>query len=171
EAAHEIEPIVTAAVERASVEYRAAMQRLLGGILVATLLLSALLSTTFFLTRAARVRSRHLAETASDLTRSNAELQQFAYVASHDLQEPLRAVAGCVQLLEQRAKGKLDDRCDEYIRHAVEGCLRMQTLIEDLLALSRIGARAKPPAAVDAGPVLATAIANLEVPLRESGAV
>src|ERR1043166_7170129 len=64
-----------------------------------------------------------LRETAEELARSNVDLQQFAYVASHDLQEPLRAVAGCVQILEQRAEGKLDERCGELIRHSVEGCI------------------------------------------------
>src|SRR6185295_7230398 len=169
-AAHDIEPIVAQVVERASAEHQAATGRLMGGIVVATVLLSVLLSSTFFLTQSARVRSRHLAETASDLTRSNAELQQFAYVASHDLQEPLRAVAGCVQLLQQRCEGKLDARSDELIRHSVEGCVRMQTLIEDLLTLSRIGTRAKPLIPVDAGKVLQAALDNLAVPLKESGA-
>jgi signal transduction histidine kinase len=169
-AAHQIEPIVTEVVDRATGEYRAASGRLVGGFLIASVLLSGLLSTTFFLTRTARKRSRDLSESAFNLSRSNSELQQFAYVASHDLQEPLRAVAGCVQLLQQRAQGKLDERCDELIRHAVEGSLRMQTLIEDLLTLSRVGTQARTFVSADSGKVLQAALDNLEVAVRESGA-
>jgi signal transduction histidine kinase len=169
-AAHQIEPIVSRVVEIASTEYGAAIRRMRGGILTATVLLSALLSTTFFLTRTARLQSRHLSDTASELSRSNLELQQFAYVASHDLQEPLRAVAGCVQLLEQRWKGKGDAKSDELIRHTVEGCVRMQTLIEDLLTLSRIGTRGQSRVTTDAGRVLQAALENLAISIRDSGA-
>ncbi|HEX7897278.1 MAG TPA: ATP-binding protein [Planctomycetota bacterium] len=167
-AAHDIEPIAGVVACHAYGAYSEATGRLLGGHLVATLLLSVLLSTTFLLTRSARVRSRDLSETAGELSRSNAELQQFAYVASHDLQEPLRAVAGCVQLLQQRCVGKLDARADELIRHAVEGCLRMQNLIEDLLTLSRIGKSGPPKEAVDAAGPFRAALENLAVPLKET---
>ena len=112
-----------------------------------------------------------LKQTLAELARSNAELAQFAYVASHDLQEPLRAVAGCVQILKKTYGARLDARADELIQHSVDGAARMQTLIEDLLAYSRVGTRGKPFAPTDTGAVLALALANLAIAVRDSGAV
>lgn len=106
-----------------------------------------------------------------ELQRSNHELGQFAYVASHDLQEPLRAVSGCAQLLQQRYQSKLDARADELINHAVTGAARMQALINDLLVYSRVGTRGKPFETCDCSGPLKEALANLDVAIREAGAV
>jgi PAS domain S-box-containing protein len=111
-----------------------------------------------------------LRQTAAELARSNAELEQFAYVASHDLQEPLRAVAACVQLLQQRYQAQIDASSDELIHHAVEGTRRMQTLINDLLAYSQVGTRGKSFTAVDCPAVLRGVLADLRVAIEESQA-
>jgi signal transduction histidine kinase len=105
-----------------------------------------------------------------DLARSNRDLEQFAYVASHDLQEPLRMVAAYTQLLAERYQGKLDENADKYIHYAVDGATRMQRLVQDLLAFSRVGRRAAERRKVDCRVVLATALQNLQTAIEESGA-
>ena len=112
-----------------------------------------------------------LKRTALDLARSNAELEQFAYVASHDLQEPLRAVSGCVELLQRRYEGQLDARAEELMNHARDGATRMRDLINDLLAYSRAGARGNALAPTDCNVALERALTNLSVAIRESAAV
>jgi light-regulated signal transduction histidine kinase (bacteriophytochrome) len=106
----------------------------------------------------------------ADLRRSNAELEQFAYVASHDLQEPLRKVASFCQLLQQRYEGQLDARADQYIGFAVDGARRMQDLINDLLAFSRVGRVERPHVDVDCGVLVERVRGDLSRVIEESGA-
>jgi PAS domain S-box-containing protein len=105
------------------------------------------------------------------LQRSNAELEQFAYVASHDLQEPLRMVASYTELLGQRYKGQLDDKADKYIHYAVDGAKRMQRLVADLLAYSRVGSQGKPMVPVDCNAVLSYVLTVLAEPIQQADAV
>jgi len=105
-----------------------------------------------------------------ELARSNRDLEQFAYVASHDLQEPLRMVATYTQLLAERYKGKLDADADKYIHYAVDGALRMQVLVRDLLAFSRVGRQGTELATVDCNRVMETVLQNLEAATKESDA-
>lgn len=102
-----------------------------------------------------------------NLRLSNVELEQFAYVASHDLQEPLRVISGFLQLLQHRYEGKLDAEADEYIRYAVDGAGRMRKLIQDLLEYSRVGRRGRPFAATDCDAIVKTVISNLQPALAE----
>ena len=108
--------------------------------------------------------------TQEELARSNRDLEQFAYVASHDLQEPLRMVATYTQLLAERYQGKLDENADKYIHYAVEGALRMQTLVKDLLAFSRVGRKPEGRCETDCNLVLRSVVANLQSVIQETGA-
>src|SRR5262249_37330672 len=113
---------------------------------------------------------RAIAFQNEQLRRSNAELEQFAYVASHDLQEPLRMVASFTELLQDRYRDQLDDRAHKYIGYAVEGAKRMQSLVRDLLAYSRVSTAEKVLKPVDSGAVVAAVIERLSPLIRESGA-
>jgi len=112
-----------------------------------------------------------LKQTFADLTRSNQDLHQFAYVASHDLQEPLRNIAGCLQLLEKKYKNKLDAEADQYIYYAIDSASRMKTLIQDLLAYSRIATRGKPLTQINCEHILYRVMTNLSSTIAEAGAV
>jgi light-regulated signal transduction histidine kinase (bacteriophytochrome) len=110
-------------------------------------------------------------KTMEKLKQSNQELEQFAYVASHDLQEPLRMVASYMQLLERRYKGKLDADADEFIGYAVDGANRMRGLIDDLLTYSRVSRLGKPFAPVNVESTLDIVLQNLQASIVENGAV
>jgi len=105
-----------------------------------------------------------------ELERSNEELQQFAYVCSHDLQEPLRVISNYTQLLSKRYSGQLDEKADQFITFAVEASKRMQVLINDLLAYSRLQTKVRSVNAIDCKRVVQMALANLEILVSEAGA-
>lgn len=112
-----------------------------------------------------------LSKFAADLRRSNQELEQFAYIASHDLQEPLRMITGYTSLLAKRYKGKLDSEADEFIDYAMDGAKRMQALINALLTYSRVGTKGKEFTPTDCEAVLQSAFGNLEVVIKDSSAL
>jgi len=114
---------------------------------------------------------KKLLDKMQELARSNAELEQFAYVASHDLQEPLRMVANYTQLLAQRYRGQLDEQANKYVTYAVDGAVRMQALIQDLLKFSRVATGGFEPGAAECGHMVEQAIKNLQATVEESGAV
>ena len=113
---------------------------------------------------------QQLEQQKAELSRSNHELEQFAYVASHDLQEPLRMVSSYCGLLSRRYKGKIDQDADEFIQFAVDGAKRMKDLIDDLLMYSRVGTQGKPFVSVDTDEVMRAVKANLKVAINETGA-
>jgi light-regulated signal transduction histidine kinase (bacteriophytochrome) len=110
------------------------------------------------------------AQQSAELARSNSELEQFAYIATHDLQEPLRMVGSYVQLLERNYKNLFDAKGEEYIAYAVDGAKRMQMLINDLLSYSRVGTQRNEFALTDCAGVVGLAIKNLQKAIQESGA-
>ena len=115
-----------------------------------------------------RLAQEDLAHKVEELARSNRDLEQFAYVASHDLQEPLRMIATYTQLLSEKYRGRLDDNADKYIGYAVEGAVRMQALIEDVLAFSRVGRNGREHAPIDSSAAVDQALKILAMATRES---
>ncbi|MGA1823211.1 MAG: ATP-binding protein [bacterium] len=120
---------------------------------------------------ARKIAEKELASRAEELARSNSELQQFAYVASHDLQEPLRMVVSYMQLLSNKYKGKLDNDADDYIYYAIDGSMRMQKLIKDLLAYSRVGTKGKDFKPTESIIALDEAVSNLQAAIKETHAI
>ena len=110
-----------------------------------------------------------LAAAVDQLRRSNTELEQFAYLASHDLQEPLRMITSYLNLLERRCRGRLDEDGEEFLRYAVNGAERMKRLIRDFLAVSRISTQALIREPSDSGEIVANALQNLSAAIEESG--
>lgn len=121
--------------------------------------------------RKQRESEESLRKSVLDLKRSNTELEQFAHIASHDLQEPLRMVSSYMELMKRRYKGKLDSDADEFIDFAVDGANRMKTLIDDLLTYSRVGTRGKPLTPTDCETLFLQTLSNLNVSIDDSDAV
>ncbi len=115
-------------------------------------------------------KNQEIQKRTEELASSNQELEQFAYVASHDLQEPLRMVASFTQLLSNKYSGKMEKDADEYIAFAVDGAKRMQALINDLLQYSRVGSQAKKSGPVDLDAVVRQALENLKITIEKNGA-
>ncbi len=118
-----------------------------------------------------KATAEELRKRSEELARSNLELQQFAYIASHDLQEPLRAISGFTELLERRYKGQIDERADKYIGFIVDGTKQMQQVIQDLLAYSRVQTKAHEFSLIDMNDSLNQALSNLQVSIRDKKAV
>lgn len=116
-------------------------------------------------------KQNELAQKTKDLLRSNRDLEQFAYVASHDLQEPLRMVTSYTQLLARRYQGKLSDEADEFIHYAVDGALRMQALINALLSYSRVDSMGRELVPCESRTALENTLSNLKVALSECGGI
>ena len=130
-----------------------------------------LAGVSFDVTDMKKGAERILFDLNEELHRSNKELEQFAYVASHDLQEPLRMVSSFTQLLQKRYKDKLDDDAHQFIKYAVDGAVRMQGLINDLLSFSRIGTRGQKFSEVDFNQVIGRTISNLSISIQEKNAL
>ncbi len=146
---------------------------LLGGILIDSMLLALFVGLSRANRNAVTLAdhaTRELQAKTLNLERSNADLEQFAYIASHDLQEPLRMVGNFTQLLQRRYEGRLDDKADQYIGFAVDGVKRMQQLLNELLEYSRIGSQGEDLSPTDTAEVCRHALANLQASMAESAA-
>jgi light-regulated signal transduction histidine kinase (bacteriophytochrome) len=115
-------------------------------------------------------RTAALRERVEDLARSNRELEQFAYVSSHDLQEPLRVISGYIGLLQQRSRGKLDLESEQFMEQAIQAAARLQAMIRDLLAYARLGSMPTPATTVDAEGAFQTAVENLDRAIADASA-
>src|SRR5690606_31871452 len=119
---------------------------------------------------ASEYRASGLAQQAEELARSNADLEQFAYVASHDLQKPLRDVTSYIQLFVRRYGAEVPEQGQEFLDYALDGMERMRQLIQDLLAYSRVGTRGRNLSALDSGAVFQRVVAGLDALIEETGA-
>lgn len=146
------------------------LQAFIGVVTVTMLVMAAIVAERNRAAQRLKEVNISLKQRAEELSRSNAELERFAYVASHDLQEPLRIVASYVQLLETRYKGRLDEKADKFIYYAADGAKRMQMLIRDLLRYSRVGRSEAECQPVSCGKALAGAISNLKLSIEEARA-
>lgn len=167
-------PIGLVELEMDAGEARAVLARHVTLILVFNALFGGVvLLAGLFLIRRLTAGMRELAREAAlaeELSRSNRELEEFAYIASHDLQAPLRRITGFAQLLSERYKGRLDREADDYIERIAASTARMQRLIQDLLTYSRAGSRELERSRVDSGRVLREVLADLESVIKEAGA-
>ncbi|MDE2292731.1 MAG: hypothetical protein KGL53_11675 [Elusimicrobia bacterium] len=160
-------------VMRTAQVYQRLARQLLADVLVSAAFIGALLAAGLLLVRGLTLRMQELVDEArlvSELRRSNQELEEFAYVASHDLQSPLRKVSGFAELLRERLEGRLDADCEEFVGYIVDGTRRMRRLIEDLLTYSRVGARQLEPVRSDLNDVARQVLGDLEPQVKASGA-
>ncbi len=146
-------------------------KKLVGGIIVFMIFQMLIIITLLVNISRRKQLEKKLKQLLTDLKRSNEDLEQFAYIASHDLQEPLRMISNYVQLLARRYQGKLDADADDFINYTVDGVKRMHTLINDLLSYSQTGGRDKLFKPIDCGIVLNRGLSNLQMLVKESGAV
>ncbi len=159
-------------VARPSVALIASLRsRLPSVVFVGGLLMTFLLSLSAYFAGEARMRASQLAVSNRELARSNADLEQFAYAASHDLKEPLHLIANCGQGLVQECTGKISRDADVLLRYSMDAVEQMERLLGDLLAYARVGSGGEPPAAVSAEDALRRALANLRSAIEESQAV
>jgi signal transduction histidine kinase len=171
-AVDETRQMITRDRDKTTTQTKARLLALVGGALFLGLCLTSLAVWAEYKRTIETARfAAQMEERAKELERSNAALADFAYAASHDLQEPLRMVSSYTQLLSRRYKGKLDKDADEFIEFAVDGAKRMEAMIKDLLAYSRAGSQAQVLEPTDSGKAVEEALGNLKIAIEESGAI